>query len=120
MDLLKIMHLNHFQSKDIIKSYTKKAEEQGVENPLNDRVLDRLFTISERLYDQKLNQDFIIDEEKYLLKPEASLRVPPLPEQPQPNPQIVQTPMQTGLTPVEQSLLSNEEKVLRLKQRGLA
>jgi len=28
--------------------------------------------------------------------------------------------MQTGLTPVEQSLLSNEEKVLRLKQRGLA
>ena len=39
-------------SKDIIKSYTKKAEEQGVENPLNDRVLDRLFTISERLYDK--------------------------------------------------------------------
>jgi len=107
-------------SKDMIKSYAKKAEEQGVENPLNDRVLDRLFNISERLYDQKLNQDFIIDEEKYLLKPEASLRVPPLPEQPQPNPQIVQTPMQTGLTPVEQSLLSNEEKVLRLKQRGLA
>jgi hypothetical protein len=28
--------------------------------------------------------------------------------------------MQTGLTPTETALLSNEEKVIRLKQRGMA
>jgi hypothetical protein len=107
--------------RDIIQAYAKKAEEQGIKSPLNDRVLDRLNAITERLYDsQKLNKEFIIDEEKYLLKPEAALRVPPLPQQPQPNPQIVQTPMQTGLTPAESSLLSNEEKMIRLRQRGLA
>ena len=28
--------------------------------------------------------------------------------------------MQTGLTPTEQALLSNEEQVMRLRQRGIA
>jgi hypothetical protein len=40
-----------------------------------------------------------------------------------PNPQIVAsqpTVMQTGLTPTEQALLSEEEKVLKLRQRGLS
>ena len=48
--------------------------------------------------------------------------VPPLPEQPQPNVSVVQsTPnvMQTGLTPVETALLSEEEKMIALKNRGL-
>jgi hypothetical protein len=46
----------------------------------------------------------------------------PLPPQPQPNPAIVQAPnaMQTGLTPAEQALLSEEEKMIRLRNRGLA
>ena len=49
--------------------------------------------------------------------------VPPLPEQPMPSPAIVQTPppvSQTGLTPAEQALLSEEEKMMTLKNRGLA
>ncbi len=49
--------------------------------------------------------------------------VPPLPEQPMPNPAIVQTPpsvTQTGLTAMEQALLSEEEKMMTLKNRGLA
>ena len=48
--------------------------------------------------------------------------VPPLPEQPQPNAAIVQKPttMTTGLTPAEQALLSEEEKMIRLRDRGLA
>jgi hypothetical protein len=41
-----------------------------------------------------------------------------------PDPKIVQQPqpnmMQSGLTPTESALLSESEKVLRLKQRGLA
>ena len=43
--------------------------------------------------------------------------------QPQPNPAIVQSPppiTQTGLTMTEQALLSEEEKMMILKSRGLA
>lgn len=49
-----------------------------------------------------------------------------LPEQPMPSPQVVgsrpQAPgvMQSGLTPSETALLSDEEKMIRLRQRGLA
>ena len=49
-----------------------------------------------------------------------------LPPQPMPNPQVVQTMpqapgiMNQGLTPTENALLSEEEKQIRLRQRGLA
>ena len=48
--------------------------------------------------------------------------VPPLPEQPMPNAAVVQTPSpvtETGLTMVEKALLSDEEKMMTLKNRGL-
>ena len=49
----------------------------------------------------------------------------PLPETPPVDPKLVSqmtntNVMQTGLTPTEMALLSNEEKVTRLRQRGLA
>ena len=49
----------------------------------------------------------------------------PLPETPPVDPKLVSqmvntNVMQTGLTPTEMALLSNEEKVIRLKQRGIA
>ena len=53
----------------------------------------------------------------------SKIQTPPLPIQPSPNQQVVQTMptiSQTGLTPTEQGLLSEEEKAIRLKQRGLA
>ena len=48
----------------------------------------------------------------------------PLPETPPVDPKLVSqmvntNVMQTGLTPTETALLSNEEKVIRLKQRGM-
>ena len=52
----------------------------------------------------------------------SSSMVPPLPEMPQPNVSVAQsTPnvMQSGLTPVETALLSEEEKMIALKNRGL-
>ena len=48
--------------------------------------------------------------------------IPPLPEQPMPNSAIVQSPApvtQTGLTMAEQALLSEEEKMIKLRDRGL-
>ena len=99
------------------------SEEKGIPNPLNDKVLDKLEEIQEKLQDdQQLNKPFVINEEDYLLPEPNTSMVPPLPEQPQPNVSIVQsTPnvMQTGLTPVETALLSEEEKMIALKNRGL-
>ena len=112
-------------SKDVIKGFIKLSEEKNIPNPLDDQVLKILDKIQEELYNkQKLNQPFVIDEDKYLIKDSKNTSmVPPLPEQPMPNPAIVQTPppvSQTGLTPAEQALLSEEEKMMTLKNRGLA
>ena len=112
-------------SKDVIKGFVKESEEKNIPNPLDDEVLEILDKIQEELFDkQKLNQPFVIDENKYLIKdPKETSMVPPLPEQPMPNPAIVQSPApvtQTGLTPAEQALLSEEEKMMTLKNRGLA
>ena len=59
--------------------------------------------------------DYLIEE----------VNTPPLPMTPMPNPQVVQTQasgniMNTGLTPAEQAYLSEEEKMIRLRNRGLA
>jgi hypothetical protein len=69
-------------------------------------------------------EDFII-EKKSLFGDRSELQTPPLPEQPMPNPSVVQAPaqmnmMQNGLTPTESALLSPAEQQIRLKQRGLA
>ena len=109
-------------SRDVLEGYQKLSEEKGIPNPLNDEVLEVLDQIEEKLFDdQQLNKPFIINEEDYLIKPKTSA-VAPLPEQPMPNPAMVQTPppvTQTGLTPTEQALLSEEERMITLRNRGL-
>ena len=109
-------------STDVIASYAKESEESGNPNPLNKRVLKKLEKIRKDMFKLKLNQDFNIDVEKYLLPEADTSMMPPLPEQPMPNVSVAQqTPnvMQTGLTPVETALLSEEEKMIALKNRGL-
>jgi len=109
-------------TKNVIRDYAIMAKEKNIPNPLNRRVLKQLKKIEKQLYKQRLNKDFIINEEDYLLPEPNTSMVPPLPEQPQPNVSVVQsTPnvMQTGLTPVETALLSEEEKMIALKNRGL-
>ena len=65
------------------------------------------------------------DDVDAIIKPKETSRVP-LPETPMPNAAVVasnQAPvntMQTGLTAMEQALLSEEEKMMTLKNRGLA
>ena len=69
--------------------------------------------------------DFIkfSDFEDFLPDSGPVSRAAPLPQQPMPNPTVVQQPqpMTTaqGLTPTELALLSPEEQQIRLKQRGL-
>ena len=106
----------------MIAAYQKDSKEKGIPNPLNDKVLRQLGKIENKLYKQKLNQDFIINVEDYLLPEPDTSMVPPLPETPMPNVSVTQTTpnvMQTGLTPVETALLSEEEKMIKLRDRGL-
>ena len=108
-------------SNDVIAGFEKLSEEKNIPNPLDDEVLDILENIQDKLFEQQLNKPFVINEEDYLIKPKTSM-IPPLPEQPMPNAAIVQTPPpvnQTGLTMAEQALLSEEEKMIKLRDRGM-
>jgi hypothetical protein len=85
-------------------------------------VLKKLDKIRKDMFKLKLNQEFNIDVEKYLLPEADTSMVPPLPETPMPNVSVAQqTPnvLQSGLTMTEQALLSEEEKMMTLKNRGL-
>ena len=62
-----------------------------------------------------------IDLNDYLL---PEVQTPPLPPQPMPNAQVLQKQgpggtMYQGLTPAENAYLSEEEKMIRLRDRGL-
>jgi len=109
-------------STDVIAAYAKESDEKNIPNPLNKKVLKKLEKISKDMIKLKLNQEFNIDVNKYLLPESNTSMVPPLPEQPMPNVSVAQaTPnvMQTGLTPTESALLSEEEKMIALRNRGL-
>ncbi len=109
-------------STDVIAAYAKESEEKNIPNPLNNKVLKKLEKMRKDMSKLKLNQDFNIDVEKYLLPEADTSMVPPLPETPMPNVSVTQTTpnvMQTGLTPVETALLSEEEKMIKLRDRGL-
>ena len=94
--------------------------------------------MTQNMYRMNLEEDFNkqIKLEDYLPKQQSSLpgasgerqvtQVPPLPPQPMPNQQVISPPMpqmsqlNQGLTPSENALLSDSEKQIRLRQRGLA
>ena len=79
---------------------------------------------------EPVKQSFDYDFEKYYVsgvwmdKAKAETPKQPLPPTPPVNPEAMKDPMvntnlmQTGLTQTEQALLSNEEKAIRLRQRG--
>ncbi len=80
-----------------------------------------------RKLDLEDNFDFEIQEFIQPEEPEAQAQVPQggIPPTPDVNPALMQhvlpstNVMETGLTPTEQALLSNEEKAIRLRQRGM-
>ena len=80
-----------------------------------------------RKLDLEDNFDFEIQEFIQPEEPEVQAQVPQggIPPTPDVNPALMQhvlpstNVMETGLTPTEQALLSNEEKAIRLRQRGM-
>ena len=115
----------YFPSRAIQNKFFEIARETGQPNPFK-----QALPIIRRMYKQfgnlNINKDFNLRLEDYLPGTPDQVSAP-LPPQPQPNPQVVssmqqQTPnvMQSGLTPTEGALLSEEEKMIKLRQRGLA
>ena len=113
----------YFPSATIINRFEEIAENLNIENSFEE-ARDVVEEIKDDMLDLDLSQPFDLRLEDYISPDDEGLtQVPPLPEQPMPNPQIVASQpnvMQTGLTPTEQALLSEEEKVLKLRQRGLS
>ena len=132
-NVYKYLNADRFQplgvTEGMRQAYQRLSETYGIENPLTKRIQKTINKIEKRLYKQRLNEDFIIDPNDYIIEKSAEVgkQSMTLPEQPMPNPQVIQNQitqapgaMNQGLTMSENALLSEEEKMIRLRQRGLA
>ena len=108
-------------------AYRRLSKKYNIKNPLSKKILKRLNKIEKKLYKQKLNQDYIIDEERYLFNKKSIIdraieilplgkqsNAAPLEKTPQPvvnNAQMAQNvdPI-TGLTATQDRLLSPSDK----------
>ena len=113
-------------------AYARLADKYNIPNPLSKRILKRINKIEKKLKKQRINKDFIIDEERYLFNEKnifekgielfnKEKETKPLPEgfsQKMPQPVINTTSVSqrkdpiTNLTSTETALLSPTEKVI--------
>ena len=105
--------------------YALGSEPMGVETEIKNLV-DLLRSVRNELKKLSLDGEFDIEMGDYVETQDPQAAISPQVETPQVNPELVQKPMSvdmnvmnTGLTPTEQALLSNEEKAIRLRQRGI-
>jgi hypothetical protein len=115
--------LNHFfHLKVLLIRFPEISRTTGQPNPFIEaqgtiRAMERDFSL------QNLNKQFMPKIQNYM--PSLSEDVQPL-NTPMPNASILTPPvqqfagLQNGLTPTENALLSQSEKQMRLRQRGLA
>ena len=104
---------------------TERAVGGHIQDALNQQydVNSIIDNIARDLDSLTLNDDFNIELTDYM-QPATTIQAPPLQDQPMPNSQVIQGQpqqnlMASGLTPVENALLSEEEKMIRLRQRGM-
>ena len=111
-------------------AYERLSKKYNIPNPLSKRIKKQIDRIEKRLTKQRLNKDFIIDEERYLFDDQNIIEkginlfkkeeTKPLPEgfsQTMPQPVVNTTAMAsknpiTNLTRTEDALLSPTEKVI--------
>jgi len=116
----------YFPGRGIQSKFDEIATETGLPNPF-----EQATPIIEQMYnafaEKKLGEDWNFKLEDFLPQPApSSEQQGSLPPQPMPNPQVISPPMpqmsqlNQGLTPAESSYLSEDEKQIRLRQRGLA
>ena len=115
----------YYPSKNIIERFEDLSRDAGVPNVF-EQAESTLNQMEDRMYRLNLYQDWDIDLQDFLpdTEPAGGAALPPTP---MPAAGVVQTSqmpapgtMNQGLTAVENALLSDEEKQIRLRQRGLA
>ena len=127
----KYLNRNKFQAFEItqgyIDAYEDLAKEKGIANPLNKGVRKRIKKIIKQLKKQRLNSKYIIKTEDYVSALPGQTQPTNMTAQlntPQVDQQLVasapQINQQTGLTHSENALLSNEEKAIKLRSKGMA
>ena len=108
--------------KPIIRRMIRDMNRVSLRNQLLFNVDDRIFRSEGSPRDgEEPNNSGPLDINNYLLD---EIETPPLPPQPMPNAQVLQPQapgniMASGLTPIENALLSEEEKMIKLRQRGM-
>jgi len=103
----------------VIDKFKENAEAIGEDDPYAE-VSDIIRDIRNDLRLLDLRDTFDINVEDYITPPEQQQ---PLPITPGPATNLTQPQQpvsQTGLTPTEQALLTEEEKAIRLRQRGFS
>ena len=107
---------------------TSAAKDKNIPNILNERVLRIIEKMENDMQRLKLNKDFDLDVNNYLMQTDqtAKLQTPPLPKNvvdTAVNPNVVNSgqiaQLNNGLTMAENALLSEEEKMIKLRQRGM-
>ena len=116
----------YFPSQKIQQEFRDIESRIDVDNPFEE-VRDIINEIRQDLRYLDLSDEFDIDIGDYLIDESEPVAQAPLPLQPMPSANVVQTAalpatgtMNQGLTPIENELFSEEEKQIRLRQRGLA
>ena len=115
-----------FPSEGVIEKFNEISRTTGQPNPFIG-AQDTLQNMRNKFRSQNLSKPFNVDLKNYLPSyyNEGSPAAAPL-NTPMPNASILTPPiqqvagLQNGLTPTENALLSESEKQMRLKQRGLA
>jgi len=110
-------------SKNIEEQFQITADELGVDNPYLEALQD-IVDMQIDFSKLRLDEPFDLRLEDYVAPEIPPQSQAPLPQQPMPNPQVVASQVSPsitsmGLTPLEQALLSDEEKAIKLRQRGM-
>ena len=116
-------------SKNQVFDMEDLAKDKNIPNILNDKVLAIIERMEEDMQGLELNSDFNLDINEYLMETDqtSKLQTPPLPKnvtETAVSPEVVNSGQQmaaldNGLTMAENALLSEEEKMIKLRSRGM-
>ena len=115
-------------SKGQVEGIEDLSKDKNIPNILNERVMRKIEKMEQDMERLKLNKDFDLDINKYLLQNvnTSELPTPPLPKEVTEtavSPDVINSgqtaQLNNGLTMAENALLSEEEKMIKLKQRGM-
>ena len=130
---LKNLEQDYRNNFNLAEGFSTGGAVDGIKtNDAISEALPVLKAIDNDLNTLSLDDEWDINVQDYIVEEQAEIVTPPLPQavtSAQPNPQTITQGqamqgaqanlLQSGLTPTEEAYLSNEEKIMRRKQRGI-